>query len=119
MALGGEYLASHFDYMLKLCQSGVGNFGSTSTGQSKSSSRCHPALIGRHRPFPVTHQAAARWLHHMNAALDSTSNIDPDSKLKMKNFFGHTAFFLVAGDEMKNRTQRFACKHGAAKAATM
>ncbi|ERN03908.1 hypothetical protein AMTRI_Chr05g73510 [Amborella trichopoda] len=84
-----------------------------------SERRGHPALIGRHRPFPVTHQAAERWLHHMNAALDTTSNIDPDSKLKMKNFFRHTAFFLVAGDEMKNRTQGFACKHGAAKAPTM
>jgi len=47
----------------------------------------HPALIGRHRPFPVTHQAAERWLHHMQQALDSTPSIDPDSKFKMMNFF--------------------------------
>ncbi|KAG6527824.1 hypothetical protein ZIOFF_009958 [Zingiber officinale] len=33
----------------------------------------HPALIGRHAPFPVTHQAAERW---------------------------HTAYFLVGGNEM-------------------
>lgn len=61
----------------------------------------HPALIGRHRPFPVTHQAAERWLHHMEQALDSSSDIDADSKRKMFNFFRHTAFFLVAGDELK------------------
>ena len=48
----------------------------------------HPALIGRHRPFPVTHQAAERWLHHMQQALDSTPDIDDDSKIKMMNFSG-------------------------------
>lgn len=47
----------------------------------------HPALIGRHRPFPVTHQAAERWLHHMQLALDTTPDIDDDSKIKMMNFF--------------------------------
>ncbi|PRQ27464.1 hypothetical protein RchiOBHm_Chr6g0305591 [Rosa chinensis] len=61
----------------------------------------HPALIGRHRPFPVTHEAAERWLHHMQQALESSSDIDEDSKRKMFNFFKHTAFFLVAGDELK------------------
>ncbi|KAG6518593.1 hypothetical protein ZIOFF_022073 [Zingiber officinale] len=44
----------------------------------------HPALIGRHAPFPVTHQAAERWLHHMQQALDSTTSIDPNSKDEMK-----------------------------------
>ncbi|RVW54018.1 hypothetical protein CK203_073023 [Vitis vinifera] len=53
--------------------------------------RSHPALIGRHRPFPVTHQAAER----------------------------HTAFFLVAGDELKNRNQGVPCKHGASKPAAV
>lgn len=47
----------------------------------------HPALIGRHRPFPVTHRAAERWLHHMQQALDGTQSIDPDSNIKMMNFF--------------------------------
>ncbi|XP_027180777.1 two-on-two hemoglobin-3 isoform X2 [Coffea eugenioides] len=47
----------------------------------------HPALIGRHRPFPVTHRAAERWLNHMQQALDATSDIDLDSKTKMLNFF--------------------------------
>ncbi|KAG6497352.1 hypothetical protein ZIOFF_045251 [Zingiber officinale] len=49
----------------------------------------HPALIGRHAPFPVTHQAAERWLHHMQQALDSTMSIDPNSKVKMMNFCRH------------------------------
>ncbi|KAK7293715.1 hypothetical protein RJT34_16588 [Clitoria ternatea] len=75
--------------------------------------RGHPALIARHRPFPVTHQAAERWLHHMQQALDSTPDIDDDSKTKMMNFFRHTAYFLVAGDELKNQNQQIPFKHAA------
>ncbi|KAM3282205.1 hypothetical protein P3S67_025850 [Capsicum chacoense] len=52
-------------------------------------------LINCHRTFPVTHEAAERWLHHMQRALDSTTDIDKDSKTRMNNFFRHTAFFLV------------------------
>lgn len=51
----------------------------------------HPALIGRHRPFPVTHRAAERWLHHMQLALDETPDIDADSKVRMTNFFRHNS----------------------------
>ncbi|KAK4364941.1 hypothetical protein RND71_016299 [Anisodus tanguticus] len=76
----------------------------------------HPALIGRHRPFPVTHKAAERWLQHMQQALDNVTDIDKDSKIKM-NFFRHTAFFLVAGDELKNQNEGIACKHTANKPA--
>lgn len=39
----------------------------------------------------------------MQQALDSTPDIDAESKVKMMNFFRHTAFFLVAGDELKKR----------------
>ncbi|RDY05464.1 Two-on-two hemoglobin-3 [Mucuna pruriens] len=78
-----------------------------------SQRRGHPALIARHRPFPVTHQAAERWLHHMQQALDSTPDIDDDSKTKMMNFLRHTAYFLVAGDELKNQNQQIPCKHAA------
>lgn len=77
----------------------------------------HPALIGRHRPFPVTHQAAERWLHHMQIALDSTQEIDADSKIKMMNFFRHTAFFLVAGDDLKNHNHQPRCKDETSKPA--
>jgi hypothetical protein len=55
----------------------------------------HPALIGRHRPFPVTHQAAERWLHHMQQALDTTPDIDDDSKIKMMNFFRFIFWFKM------------------------
>nr|GEY71952.1 two-on-two hemoglobin-3 [Tanacetum cinerariifolium] len=65
----------------------------------------HPALIGRHRPFEVTHKAAERWLHHMHQALDNATDIDHDSKTRMLNFFRHTAYFLVAGNDLKNQSQ--------------
>lgn len=54
----------------------------------------HPALIARHQSFPVTHQAAERWLHHMQQAVDSTSDIDEDSKIKMMNFFRYIVYFI-------------------------
>lgn len=60
----------------------------------------HPALIGRHRPFPVTHRAAERWLHHMQQALDDNTDIDADSKIKMMHFFRYApllaSFFIKA-----------------------
>ncbi|KAG6475591.1 hypothetical protein ZIOFF_064819 [Zingiber officinale] len=39
----------------------------------------HPALIGQHAPFPVTHQAAERW---------------------------HTTYFLMGGNEMTRQRQQ-------------
>ena len=54
----------------------------------------HPALIAYHLPFPVTHWAAKRWLHHMQQALDGTMDIDADSKVRMMNFFRYKIFWL-------------------------
>ena len=54
----------------------------------------HPALIAHHRPFPVTHWAAERWLHHMQQALVVTMDIDADSKVRMMNFFRYKIFWL-------------------------
>ncbi|MED6107446.1 Two-on-two hemoglobin-3 [Stylosanthes scabra] len=70
-----------------------------------SQRRGHPALIARHRAFDVTHEGAKRWLHHMQQALDTTSDIDDDSKIKLINFFRHTAYFIVAGVESRNQNQ--------------
>ncbi|XP_015945906.1 two-on-two hemoglobin-3 isoform X2 [Arachis duranensis] len=75
-----------------------------------SQRRGHPALIARHGAFDVTHEAAERWLHHMQQALDSTSDIDDESKIKLINFFRHTAYFLVAGVESRNQNQ-MPCKN--------
>ncbi|TKY74599.1 Two-on-two hemoglobin-3 [Spatholobus suberectus] len=82
-----------------------------------SQRRGHPALIARHRPFPVTHQAADRWLYHMGQALDSSipDIDDDDSKIKLMNFFRHTAYFLVAGVEQKDQNLHTPCKDAALK----
>lgn len=79
-----------------------------------SQRRGHPALITRHRPFPVTHEAAERWLLHMQQALDNISDIDHDSKIMLINFFRHTAYFLVAGVEKKNQSLH-PCKDAAGR----
>ncbi|CAN1162076.1 hypothetical protein LINPERPRIM_LOCUS1373 [Linum perenne] len=57
----------------------------------------------------------------MQNALDSTPEIDPESKVIMMNFLrqSHTAFFLVAGDEMKNQNQQMQCKHASSKQTTV
>eukprot|EP00897_Mesotaenium_endlicherianum_P002444 jgi/Mesen1/2227/ME000152S01311 len=73
----------------------------------------HPALIGRHGPYAVTSSGAARWLHHMKAALEATPEIDADAHERMLFFFRHTAHFLVAGKELvnKERVVGYAGKH--------
>ncbi|CAN1162074.1 Two-on-two hemoglobin-3 [Linum perenne] len=62
----------------------------------------HPALIGRHRPFPVTHRAAERWLHHMQNALDSTPEIDPESKVIMMNFLRQSSESSILKGSVSN-----------------
>ncbi len=50
----------------------------------------HPALIGRHDPYAVTKEAEARWLDHMEPALDDIHEID--SKSHLFNFFKSKLF---------------------------
>lgn len=64
----------------------------------------HPALIGRHMKFNMSEKAAERWLHHMQEALDETTEIDDNIKTRMMNFFKHTAYFLSFGVR-RNRGQ--------------
>ncbi|MFS7904679.1 hypothetical protein Hanom_Chr01g00038951 [Helianthus anomalus] len=54
----------------------------------------------------------------MQHALDNATNIDQESKTRMLNFFRHTAYFLVAGNDLKNESQGPPpCKHGDNKPA--
>lgn len=64
----------------------------------------HPALIGRHMKFNMSEKAAERWLHHMQEALDETTEINDNIKTRMMNFFKHTAYFLSFGVR-RNRGQ--------------
>lgn len=64
----------------------------------------HPALIGRHAPFDVSPAGAERWLTHMAAALDdmeAAGKVDKESRGRIFDFLSHTAWFLVAGQEMR------------------
>ncbi len=47
-------------------------------------------MIGRHDPYAVTKEAEARWLDHMEAALDDIHEID--SKSHLFNFFKSKLF---------------------------
>jgi truncated hemoglobin YjbI len=64
----------------------------------------HPALIGRHAPFDVSPRAAERWLEHMKASLDEMQGlgkVGEADKARIFDFLSHTAWFLVAGQEMR------------------
>lgn len=73
----------------------------------------HTALLGRHAPYPVTHEAAARWLQHMHAALECVPEIDAEARLVLRDYFTHMASFVVFGKEMLNplRTVGYFGKH--------
>lgn len=56
--------------------------------------RGHPRLRMRHAPFPVTSQAADRWLKLMTAAMEECG-IPQDVHAVMQPFFETTARFLI------------------------
>ncbi len=61
------------------------------------------ALIGRHAPYAaVTRDAAARWLAHMDAALDGVPELDADAQRRLRLFFRYTAYFIVEGRALVN-----------------
>ena len=65
----------------------------------------HPALIGRHRPYTITVEAAKRWMYHMRNAVEQVENIknDKEGKEALLNFLSHSAFFVQRGNEMTRR----------------
>jgi truncated hemoglobin YjbI len=61
------------------------------------------ALIGRHAPYAlVTRDTAARWLAHMEAAMDGTPELDADAVRRLRWFFRYTAYFIVEGRALVN-----------------
>ena len=65
----------------------------------------HPALIGRHRPFTITVEAANRWMYHMRNAVEQVDKIkqDPEGKKVLLDFLAHSAFFVQGGNVMTRR----------------
>lgn len=56
--------------------------------------RGHPRLRMRHAPFEINQTARDRWLQLMTSALDST-DMPPEPKEILRNFFDSTASFLI------------------------
>jgi truncated hemoglobin YjbI len=61
------------------------------------------SLIGRHAPYRgVTHEAAARWLQHMDAALLGVPEIDAEARAMLQAFFAFHAAYIVEGRTLLN-----------------
>ena len=77
----------------------------------------HPGLMWRHNTFAVTESAAARWLEHMDAALDEVI-ADADAKQRLTYFFRHMAYFLAEGlSKPGGPACPFSAAHAAARSA--
>jgi len=58
--------------------------------------RGHPRLRMRHVPYRVTPTQRDRWLHHMNAAIDTiTDRLDSLDEEQMRGYMAHAANAMV------------------------
>ena len=61
-----------------------------------SDQRGHPRLRMRHVPFQVTPTQRDRWLHHMNAAIDTIADrLDAMDEHQMRAYMAHAAHAMV------------------------
>lgn len=63
-----------------------------------SEQRGHPRLRMRHFPFAVTPTQRDRWLHHMNAAVD-TLGLGPLDDQQLRTYLTHAAQFMVNAED--------------------
>lgn len=63
-----------------------------------SEQRGHPRLRMRHFPFAVTPTQRDRWLHHMNAAVD-TLDLDALDDQQLRTYLTHAAQFMVNAED--------------------
>ena len=68
--------------------------------------RGSPRLGQRHQPFAITHQAAARWLGHMQTALDDAGVETTDLQSIMKGLQPLATHFVNAERSNLNRNAR-------------
>eukprot|EP01041_Mallomonas_annulata_P003397 gene3397-6743_t len=67
-----------------------------------SQTRKYTGLIRKHAPYPVTSEAADRWLTHMSTAIHSIPQWDEESIKLAINFFRFEAQFIVIGLDLVN-----------------
>ena len=61
-----------------------------------SQERGHPRLRMRHVPYKVTPDQRDRWLHHMNAAIDTiTDRLSPIDEYQMRAYMANAAHSMV------------------------
>ncbi|MGA7689681.1 MAG: globin [Jiangellales bacterium] len=63
-----------------------------------SEQRGHPRLRMRHAPFPIDHDARARWLTHMRAAVDdlvADGTLDPSHEAVLWTYLERAALSMV------------------------
>ncbi len=63
-----------------------------------SETRGHPRLRMRHATYAVTPTQRDRWLHHMNAAIDTLGMATAD-EAELREYVGRAAQFMVNADE--------------------
>lgn len=69
-----------------------------------SERRGHPRLRMRHAPFAVTPTQRDRWLHHMNAAIDTiTDRLSPLDEEQLRAYVAHAAQAMVNSFEEEHR----------------
>ena len=61
-----------------------------------SETRGHPRLRMRHAPYAVTPTQRDRWLHHMNAAIDTITDVlGPMDEHQMRAYMANAAHAMV------------------------
>ncbi|GAA1134659.1 globin [Ornithinicoccus hortensis] len=63
-----------------------------------SETRGHPRLRMRHFPYRITPTQRDRWLHHMNAAIDTLDLAPMDEEL-MRGYMAHAAHFMINAED--------------------
>lgn len=64
-------------------------------------------LVGRHAAYPITHDAAHRWVHHMSDAMQDhyTLRHDTEARKALNKYFSFTAHYIVIASEFMRPDQ--------------
>jgi truncated hemoglobin YjbI len=65
--------------------------------------RGHSNLILKHSDYAITEESAEKWLELMNLSINEFEEFEISllDKVKLRNYFRYTAFYLVAAQEIQ------------------